>query len=105
MQTLIEKTTAQCESRIIKNGTDSGYHTPTTGITLYLLGGPLGAEESVKIQYPDGQDWRDCKRDGNVLALTEDDTPMSIYRPMEFRVVKSTTIAPVGVGVGRLTGV
>ncbi len=108
MRNLINPVTDAANSHIIANGSDDGYKDQTTGVTLYLIGGTLAAEETIKIVYPNGAGvatYRDLKEDNTVVELTEEDPTLSIYRPLTFRVEKGVTAEAVGVAIDRIRSV
>lgn len=95
--TLLEKTTTASDGAQITIGQAPEKY-PAYAITLYLLG--VANSDSIKIQYPDGADWRDT---GWTLSAA---TPViTIYGPLVFRVSKSSTTAAMGVGISTTRGV
>jgi hypothetical protein len=71
---------------------------PAYAVTLYLLG--VANSDSIKIQYPDGDDWRDT-----AWTLSATTPVITIYGPLDFRVSKLVTTAAMGVGISATRGV
>jgi hypothetical protein len=95
--TILEKTITASNSAQISVGQAPDNY-PAYAVTLYLLG--VANSDSIKIQYPDGDDWRDT---GWILSAT---TPViTIYGPLDFRVSKLATTAAMGVGLSTTRGV
>lgn len=107
MKDLISPKTAAENSVVITNGADAGFKDKTTAVTLYLIGGTLASEETIKVVYLNGAGattYRDLKVDGSVVKLTENDPTFSLNRPLTFRVEKGATAQAVGVGIDRIRG-
>jgi hypothetical protein len=96
--TILEKTTGAANSGQTSIG-QSPDNYPAYAATLYLLGVAEAADE-IKIQYPDGDDWRDT---GWTLSLS---TPvLTIFGPLDFRVSKSASTNALGVGIATQRGI
>jgi hypothetical protein len=69
--------------------------------TFRVIGGALGTDEYVKLQYHDGTGWRDATIEGNEgKILDEDNAVATIYgRMTDIRVSKSLTASAIGVEV------
>jgi hypothetical protein len=78
---------------------DQGNH--PLGVTFRVIGGALGTDEYVKLQYHDGTGWRDATIEGNEgKILDEDNACATIYgRMTDIRVNKSLTSSAIGVEV------
>jgi hypothetical protein len=97
ISTLLSKTAGAASSDLVVIGQAPDNY-PAYAVTLYLLG--VANSDSIKIQYPDGDDWRDT---GWILSAT---TPViTIYGPLDFRVSKLATTAAMGVGLSTTRGV
>jgi hypothetical protein len=95
--TILEKTAEASDSKQYSIGQAPNKY-PSYAITLYLFG--VANSDSIKIQYPDGTDWRDT---GWTLSAA---TPViTIYGPLDFRVSKLVTTAAMGVGISTTRGV
>ncbi len=69
---------------------------PAFPFTLYLLGEPSG-DDQIKIQYHDGDDWRDT-----AWVLNADTPVLTIYGPLDFRTSKGSTTAALGVAISKV---
>jgi hypothetical protein len=69
--------------------------------TFRVIGGRLGADEYVKLQYYDGIDWRDAEMGGNEgKILDENNAVRTVYgRMVNCRLSKSVTSSALGVEV------
>ena len=70
-------------------------------VTLGLVGGTLGDDEFVKLQYYDGDTWRDAITNGNAgVILDKDNTICTLYgRMINVRISKSVTVGAIGVRI------
>jgi hypothetical protein len=98
IETILTKATAAADSAEYHIGQAPDNY-PAYAATLYLLGVAEAADE-IKIQYPDGDDWRDT---GWTLSLS---TPvLTIFGPLDFRVSKSASTNALGVGIATQRGI
>jgi hypothetical protein len=96
--TILTKATAAGDSEEYRIGQAPDNY-PAYAATLYLLGEAEAADE-IKVQYPDGAEWRDT---GWTLSLS---TPvLTIYGPLDFRVSKQSSTNALGVGLAAQRGV
>jgi len=103
MKILISKQKGAASSDIFNiaekiSGTDVRYDLTTT---FRVIGGVLADAETIKLQYFDGDAWRDANVNGNAgVILDKDNSVKTIYGKMlDIRLTKSITAADIGVEI------
>ena len=100
MKLLIDSKTAAATSDPVKIHEGQGYNYPAFPVAVWTW--DLGSGETVKVQFPTDKaandDWEDMH------TLDSDNQQVTIYAPVEFRVVKSSTTATVGVAMSDVRG-
>jgi hypothetical protein len=97
ISTILKKTPEANDSELVSIG-QAPDNDPAYAVTLYLFG--VANSDSIKIQYPDGTDWRDT-----AWTLSAATPVVTIYGPLDFRVSKLVTTAAMGVGMSTTRGV